>query len=204
LRGAVCKLHLDVDAVARHPGGGHSRAGVAGDALLTERLLELGRYRLVLDRHETRQQLDDRDVAAEAREDRGEFHADCAASHDHQGFRHVAKLNRFIARDDAAAIDLYTRHAARGRAGRDDDLLARAQGLLLAFEDIDATVAGQTGGSFDPVDFVFLEEELNAFRQTADDTILPRLHLAHVDADWTRRQGDAPVFGMLGDLQRVR
>src|SRR4029077_2470329 len=122
----------------------------------------------------------------------GELHADRAASHDHQGLRHVAKLTRFVARDDATAIDLHTRHAATGRAGRDDALLARAQSLRVAFEDIDAAVAGQTGRSLDPVDLVFLEEELDAFGQAADDAVLPRLHLAHVDADRTRRQGDAP------------
>src|SRR4030095_5157039 len=135
-RRTVGKLHLDVHAVARHAGGRDSRAGVAGDALRAERLLELGRHRLVLDRHETRQQLDDRDVAAEAREDRGELHPDRAASDDDQCFWHVPKLNGFIARDDATAIDLAARHAAWCRAGRDDDLLARAQGLLVAFEDI--------------------------------------------------------------------
>ena len=36
----------------------HLRAGVARDALLAERLLELGRHRLVFDRHEPRQQLE--------------------------------------------------------------------------------------------------------------------------------------------------
>ena len=49
--------------------------------------LELGRHRLVLDRHQPRQQLDDRDLAAEAPEDRRELDADRAAAHDHDRLR---------------------------------------------------------------------------------------------------------------------
>ena len=95
------------------------------------------------------------------------------------------KCDRFVARDDALAIDLDARHAARRRSGRDDDLLARAQRLRLALEDIDAAVAGQPRRPLDPVDLVLLEQELDALGQPADDAVLPRLHLRHVDADGT-------------------
>src|SRR5262249_39077519 len=83
----------------------------------------------------------------------------------------------------------------------DDDLLARAKRLLLSLEHIDAAVAGQSRRSFDPVDLVLLEEELDAFRETGDDAILPRLHLTHVD----RRRldaGNAPLLRALDHLER--
>ena len=59
------------------------------DALLLERLLELRRHRLVFDRHEPRQQLDDGHLAAEAAIDRRELDADRAAAHDDQRLRHA-------------------------------------------------------------------------------------------------------------------
>ena len=104
------------------------------DALLLERLLELRGHGLVLDRHETRQQLDDGHLAAEAAVDRRELDADGAAAHDDQRLRNLLEVNRLVAGDDARVIDLDARHAARRRAGRDDDLL-RLERLLVALED---------------------------------------------------------------------
>ena len=68
--------------VRRRRGLRDLRAGQRLDALLLEGLLELGRHRFILDRHEPRQQLDDRDLAAESAEDRRELHADGAAAQD--------------------------------------------------------------------------------------------------------------------------
>jgi hypothetical protein len=113
--------------------------------------------------------------------------------------------DRFVAGDDPLAIDVDPRHAARRRAGGDDDLARRAQRLRLALEDVDAAVAGEARRPLDPVDLVFLEEELNPFGQAADDAILARLHLRHVDRRGGRRpEGDSPVFGVLNDFERVR
>ena len=93
------------------------------------------------------------------------------------------RMDRLVARDDALAIDLDAGHAARRRSGRDDDLLARAQRLRLAFEDVDAAVARQPRRALDPVDLVLLEQELDALRQAGHDAVLPRLDLVHVDAE---------------------
>ena len=201
----VGELDVDVDAVGVRLGAGDPGAGVARDALLAERLLELDGDRLVLDRHQPRQQLDDRHVAAEAVEDRSELDPDGAAAHDHQDFWHLAQADRLVAGDDPLAVDLDPRHAARRRPGGDDDLLARAQRLLLALEDLDAEVAGQPRRPFDPVDLVLLEQELDPLGQAGDDAILPRLHLGHVDRHGGRvSQRDAPVLGVLHHLEGVR
>src|SRR5206468_10318291 len=128
---------------------------------------------------------DNRHVAAEAAEDGCELDPDGAAAHDRDRPGHVAQTDRLVARNDAFAVDLDARDAARRRTRRDDDLLPRAQRLLLAFEHIDPAVARQACRPLDPVDLVFLEQELDALRQAGDDPVLPRLNQAHVDADRT-------------------
>ena len=183
LRAAVAKLDVDVHAVSAHVCGGHAGTRVARDALLAERFFELGGHAFVLHGHQSRQQLDDRHVAAEAAEDRCELDPDSAAAHDRDRPGHVAQTDRLVARNDAFAVDLDARDAARRRTRRDDDLLPRAQRLLLAFEHIDPAVARQACRPLDPVDFVFLEQELDALRQARDDPVLSRLNQAHVDAD---------------------
>src|SRR2546426_6901184 len=149
------ELHIDVDAIRVRARAGDLRAGVARDALLLARFLDLGRHSVGFDRHQARQQLDDGHVAAETAKDRRELDADCAAAHDRDALRHLAQVDRLVARDDALAIDLDARHAARRRSGGDDNLLARAEGLLLPFEHVDsyrAPVAREPGGAFNPVD----------------------------------------------------
>ena len=82
LRLAVGALRLERHALALHLRPGDLRADQRGDALLLERAREFRRHRLVFDRHQPREQLDDGDLAAEAVEDRRELDADGAAAHD--------------------------------------------------------------------------------------------------------------------------
>jgi len=62
---------------------------VLRDPPLAERLLELLRGVLVLGRDQVRQHLDDRDLGAEAVEDRGELAADDPAPEDHESRGHL-------------------------------------------------------------------------------------------------------------------
>ena len=87
LRLAVGTLRFDRDAFRRGNRLGDLGAGQRLDPLLLERLLELRRHRLVLDRDEPRQQFDDGDLAAEATVDGGELHPDGAAAHDDERLR---------------------------------------------------------------------------------------------------------------------
>src|SRR5229473_2969312 len=75
----------------------------------------------------------------------------------------------------------------------------------------DPAIARQACRPLDPVDLVLLEQELDALREAGDDPVLPRLNHAHVDADSPRpcacgsvAKRDAPVLGVLDDLQGVR
>src|SRR4029450_9830194 len=54
-----------------------------------------------------------------------------------------------------------------------------------------------------PLDLVFLEEELDAFRESGDDLVLAGLHLIHVDADCAFADRDTPLLDVLHDLERV-
>ena len=203
LRAAVSQLRLDVDAGAAHLGARDLRSRVTGDPLFPERLFQLRRHSFVLDRHEPWQQLQNRHFAAEAAEDRRELDADRPAAHDGYRFWHFFQVDGFVARDDAPAIELDPGHASRRRPGGHDDLFARAQRLLLAFEHLDAAVARKPRGAFDPIDLVFLEEELDSFAEAGDHSILARLDLDHVDRDRRFADPHSPFPGMLHDLERV-
>jgi hypothetical protein len=79
-RSAVWQLRLKSHAVGPRLGSGHLRAGEHLDSLFFERSFQLGGHGFVLDRNESRQELDDGDLTAEATEDGRELDADGAAS----------------------------------------------------------------------------------------------------------------------------
>ena len=79
----------------------------------------------------------------------------------------------------------------------------RLERLLVALEDLDLALARQPGGALDPVDLVLLEEELDALGEAADNLVLARVHLAHVDRRRTVGNHHAPLLGVLHHLQRV-
>ena len=54
----------------------------------------------------------------------------------------------------------------------------RLERLLLALDDVDASLAGERRRPLDPVDLVLLEQELDALGQAGDDLVLARVHLA--------------------------
>src|SRR4030095_12354716 len=83
LRLAVGQLRFRSDFVALHRCARYFRARQRRDALLAERARKLDGDRFVLDGHESREQLDERHLAAEAAEDRSELDADGAAAEDH-------------------------------------------------------------------------------------------------------------------------
>src|SRR5262245_17480268 len=186
-----------------HDGLRHLRAGVGGNSLLLERPRELCRDRIVLDRHQARQQLDDCHFAAEAVEDRRELHADGAAAEDHDSPGHLFEVNRLVARDDSRVIDRDARHASRRRARRDDDVL-RLQRLLVAARDRHGTLTGQPRGPFDPYDAVLLEQALDTPGQARDDLVLAGVYGGDVELRLGVAQGNAPFGGALNNLQRVR
>ena len=67
-----------------------------------------------------------------------------------------------------------------------------------------AFAAGQPRRPLDPVNLVLLEEKLDPLRHPADDAILARVHLRHVEADRARsRAGDTPFLRLLDDLESV-
>ncbi len=198
-------LHLERDGAAFRGGGGHAGSGAHRDFALPERLLELGGNRFVLVRHEARQQLDDRDVAAEAIEDRRELHADGAAAHHGDRLRHFREMDRLVARDDVRLVDRDAGHAPRRRTGGDDDLL-RQERAGVGAGHLDTALADQARRSFHPGDLVLLEEILDAPGETGDDLVLAGMHARHVERRLrvALTERDAPGAGLLRNLERVR
>ena len=80
-------------------------------------------------------------------------------------------------------------------------------GTLRGFEPVATMIsaaATQRGRALDPVDLVLLEQVLDALGQAADDLVLARLNLAHVDGRGAEGQHHAPFVGVLDHLERVR
>src|SRR5262249_42741051 len=105
---------------------------------------------------------EDRDIAAEAAEDRSELDADRAAAHHSDRLRNFLQMDRLVTRDDALAVDRNAWYAPRLRTGRDDDVPSRVQRLRLTVVNIDAPVANEPRGSLNAFDLFFLEEEFDA------------------------------------------
>ena len=113
-------------------------------------------------------------------------------------------MNGFVARQDALAIDLDARHAARRRTGGDDDLLARPQRLRVALEDVDGLPPVSRAVPLIQSILFFLKRNSMPFRHSADDAILAGVHLRHVDADRSGTgAGDTPFLRLLDNLERV-
>lgn len=177
----VGQLDVEIHAVGRGSCARHFRPGVGLDATFPEDLLQFRGDRLVLERHQPRQQLDDRHLTPEASEDRPELDAHRARAEHDDGLGDLAQANRLVTRDDPAPVDLHAGNAPWLGAGCDDDLFGGAQLLRLVARDIDGPGPDQTRRALDPVDLVLAEQELDTLGERRDDLVLASLHLAHVD-----------------------
>ena len=201
---AVGRLRFDIDAVGAGLRARDLRAGQHLDALLLERLLELGRDRFVFDGTMPRQQLDDVTSLPKRRKIDANstptaplpmIAIDFGIS-----FRWIASSLVMI-----RLRSISMPGTLRGcRAGGDDDLLARVSVCFSPVGDLDLAVAGKPAAALDPVDLVLLEQQLDAAGQPLDDLVLARVHLRHVDADRRLADRQAPLLPVLRDLQRVR
>src|SRR5471030_198189 len=110
-------------------------------------------------------------------------------------------MNRFVTRDDVRLVERDARHASRRRTGRDDDL-ARLKRARLSAGHLNASLAGETRGAFDPFDLVLLEQKFDALGEARDDLVLARMDARHVDdgCDVFAAEADAPLRGVLRHL----
>ena len=100
-------------------------------------------------------------------------------------------------------VDRDTGHAARRRSCGDDDVLC-GELLIVAAGDHDFALSGQARGAFDPRDPVLLEEALDALGQARHDLVLAGVNGGDVERGRGAAKSDAPVGGVLHDLQGVR
>ena len=110
-------------------------------------------------------------------------------------------MDRFVTGDDAPVIDVDPGNAARRRPGRDDDFLR----LSVCFRRRRSRRCRHrlARRPLDPGDLVLLEQELDALGQPADDLVLPRVDLRHVDRRRPAADDDTPIRCVLNHLQRV-
>ena len=167
--------------LVHHYGGRiEARAGHDLDAAALEGTLHLGRDLRVLERHDGRQVLEQRDLAAHVVVVAGELDADRPGAHDDDRLRDRVRAQDVVAGHDARR----RRHEARQRlharargqddvAGPQDDLAARPTRLvrrghthlLRSLESAPAT---------DVLDTVLLDQAVEALDQTLDDLVAPR------------------------------
>jgi hypothetical protein len=141
----------------------HGGAGQDRHALPLERLVREGGNFFVLDRKNSRQHFNDRDLDAEVEVETGEFDADRAGADDQQRFRHDGWHHRVPVRPDQLAVSLHARQFARPRAGGQDDV-RRLQcrdrpGVLLHRQRL---FAGQPGGAVEHRDLVLAHQVRHA------------------------------------------
>src|SRR5579862_5597338 len=147
------------------------------DAALAELFCELLARVLVLLRDE-RQHLDDRDVGAEAVEDRGELAADDPAAEHGEAARNAHLREQAGRVDDAGRVETGDRRPDRERARRDDRLL---EGDVLSTFNGERIRVFEAAVALDPFDAVRLEQAGDALRHLLDDARLPRVRSGEVE-----------------------
>src|ERR1044071_2004349 len=175
---ALRVLARDADARVRSLDLFELRARQALQAALAERLLKRLGNLLVFERHDARQQLDERRLRAEARVDGGELGADRAGAHDDERLRHLFEFEDVVGVDYTLAVGLEARDGADDRARRDDDVL-RVDVLRLAVlaRDRDLARQRQLARALEDGDGVLLHQELDALRVLRHDLRLALLHV---------------------------
>ena len=171
------------------------------DAALPELLRELLRGVSVLLRDERVEHLDDRHLAAEAVEDRGELAADDAAAEDDEpaSAPGPARAGRSSRRSAASRARRSAGAAGTSRSRRSPSLKVTSSppSTAIVFASL------KRPDALDPLDAVRLEEARDALRHLLDDAGLPRvrgreveLRLADLDAELRE--------ALLGLLERER
>jgi hypothetical protein len=155
-------------------------AEVQADLLLLERPLERRDGVGVLGGDQVVEELDDRHLGAEVREDGRELAPDHAAADDHEARRHVVDRQEPGRVEAARVVDALDRRPQRLRAGRDHGVL---EGDGLAALDRHLVGAREPPTSLDDRDAVGLQQPAETGHRAVDHLLLVGLHLGPVDLD---------------------
>ena len=172
---AIGARELDIDprAVARHIHAIDSRFRQRLDAALREGFVELIGDFLVFDRHDSRQDLDDDDVRAEAMEHGGELDADGAGADDAYALRLRRQREHLGVGHDRLTVHRDAWYGARLGAGRHDNV-AGGDGLRALFRlDFQFPHSRDPPDACERLDVVLTEEVRDAAGVFLDDPVLP-------------------------------
>ncbi len=167
-----------------------------GNALVLERLLELGGNLFVLQRHGARQHFQHRHLGPEAREDGGEFHAHRSRADHHHRFRNRRQAQNLFVGEKRFAVRLEARQHARFRARGQHDILRR--NFLRAPFGIghaDFAGAGNFAEAANHFDLVLFEQEFHALRQLGNNLRFARQDRLPIKGELFR--DNAEFFGIL-------
>ncbi len=175
-------------------------AELEGDAALAELLRELLRRIGIFLWDQRVEHLDDRDLRAEAVEDRCELAADDPAAEHDEALRHGRLCEQARRVDAPRRVDPLDGRPQRKRARRDDRRLERD---VLPALDRDRVRVLEAARALDPLDAVRLEEARNAGRHLLDDAGLP--HVGRIEVERCLPDLDAELrVALPGLAQRVR
>ncbi len=177
------------------------RAGAEVDLALAEGPLEGLGGRLVLDRDEPGERLDDGDLGAEAGPHAGELAADdAAAEHDHRR-GHAVEAQGVLGGEHPLAVDLEAGQGLGVGAGGEHDVAARVGRVA----DGDGARSGEPALALDHGDAARLDQPGEALEEPGDDPVLVGVDAGHVDA--VEGGVDAELRGLagrVGDLGGVQ
>jgi hypothetical protein len=160
----------------------HLGAEAEGHTLLSQDALELLGDLAVHAGHDAIEELDDRDLGAEAAPHRPHLQPDIAAADHHQVARHLRQRQRAGRSDDLLFVDLDARQRHHLGARGDDDVLGLNRLSAGAIgRDRNLVPAEQARRALDVGDLVFVEQELDALGEVGDDLVLAAHHRRQVE-----------------------
>ena len=172
-------------------------AGEEADALFGEGFFQGDGDVGVLDREDVGEHLDHGDFRAEGVEEVGELDADGAGADDDDFLRLLGQDHGLLAADDAFAVEGEAGHFARDNAGGDENFRRGVRGLFaVGIGHFDDAGFRDGGGAAEVVDFVLLEEHLDAAGEFVDDAAAAADDFGPIEGKFV--EGHAEVTGVLG------
>lgn len=165
--GGLGTLDGNFDVGAAIFGGGDLGVGEATNSLFDEGFFERVTDFVVFDGKHARQHFHDGDFGAEGIVDVGEFNTDRACADDHHRLRLLRQDHGFFRANNGGAVVGKGRKRTGFASGGDQDV-SRVEHLLAAIGggDFDFSRGGDRAEATNVVDFVFLEQILNAACET--------------------------------------
>src|SRR5579883_2776022 len=161
-------------------------AGLTANSGLPEVPVQFFGDLFVLDGNDARQHFDHSDFGAEAIENGRELDADRARADDQHAFRNRGQIENLDISQNGFRVGLQAGKHAGFRTGGDDDVLSFVRLGVVPGLHVDAqkpigTPRLERPVALDPIDLVFLKQELDALGMLGDDLVLAVLYAGEIE-----------------------